>query len=638
MSFLYEPTPETIERANVTRLARRHGLNSYEELLARSRDDIEWFWDAVVQDLGLDFTVAYEHVLDTSRGVQWPLWFVGGHVNIAHNCVDRYTGGTAILWEGEEGATRTISYDELSSDASRFADGLRSLGIGKGDAVGLFLPTIPEAVIAFMAIAKIGAIIVPVFSGFAASAVAVRLADAEAKVLICADGFFRRGDVVHMKEVADEAVASVDAIEHVVVVRRTGRDVSMTPDRDVFWDDLNSGRTTDAPTEDTESEDPVLIAYTSGTTGKPKGSVHVHGGFLVKIASEVAYQTDYHPGEVLFWFTDPGWIMGPWEFVGTLALGGTILLYDGAPNYPGPDRLWELVERHRVSILGVSPTLVRALAPLGDEHVTKHDLSSLRILGSTGEPWNVEPYVWFFERVGRRRCPIMNFSGGTEVGACFLSPTPVMPLKACSLGGPSLGMAVDVFGPDGKPVRGGVGELVCTKPWPGMTRGIWGDPDRYIEAYWSRWPDVWVHGDWASIDEDGQWFLHGRSDDTLNVAGKRIGPAEVESVLVDHPSVVEAAVIGVPDDVKGEAIWCYCVLAVGAEPSEDLRRAISDHVAARLGGPFRPGAVRFVSEIPKTRNAKVLRRAVRAAALQKDPGDLSNLENPSALEEIARAR
>jgi acetyl-CoA synthetase len=375
-----------------------------------------------------------------------------------------------------------------------------------------------------------------------------------------------------------------------------------------------------------------MIAYTSGTTGRPKGSVHVHGGFLVKIAAEVAYQTDYQKGETLFWFTDPGWIMGPWEIIGTLALGGTVFLYDGAPNHPGPDRLWDMVERHRINILGVSPTLVRALAPLGDEHVTKHDRSSLRVLGSTGEPWNTEPYLWFSRVVGEDRCPIINFSGGTEVGACFLSPTPVVPLKACSLGGPALGMAVDVFGPDGTPLRGGVGELVCTKPWPGMTRGIWGDPDRYIETYWSRWPDVWVHGDWASIDEEGEWFLHGRSDDTLNVAGKRIGPAEVESVLVDHPLVIEAAVIGVPDDVKGEAIWCYCVLKPGASVDAG---GISDHVVRALGGPFRPGAVMFVSELPKTRNAKVLRRAVRAAALGEDAGDLSSLENPSALEEIA---
>jgi len=638
--FVWVPPDDVIERANVTRLGLHHDLDSYPALLERSREDIEWFWPTVVEDLSIEFTRPWVRVLDTSRGAAWPLWFVGGEVNIAHNCVDRHrrSGRTALVFEGEEGAVRTMTYDELGAEVARLTEGLRSLGVKRGDAVGLFLPMIPEAVIAFMACCKAGAIVVPIFSGFAANAVSVRLEDAEAKVLICADGFYRRGDVVPMKEAADEAVAHSAYTEHVVVVKRVGRNCPMTDGRDVFWDELLEGKPAESRTEKTTAEDPFMIAYTSGTTGRPKGSVHVHGGFLVKIAGEVAYQTDYRPGEVLFWFSDPGWIMGAWEIVGGLALGGTLFLYDGAPNYPGPDRLWDMVARHRVNVLGVSPTLVRALMPAGDEHVTRHDLSSLRILGSTGEPWNTEPYMWFFDRVGNRRCPIMNFSGGTEIGACFLSPTPVMRLKACSLGGPALGMAVDVFGTDGKPVRGGVGELVCTKPWPGMTRGIWGDPDRYMETYWSRWPNVWVHGDWASIDDDGQWLLHGRSDDTMNVAGKRVGPAEVESVLVEHPLVIEAAVVGVPDDVKGEAIWCYCVLADGSEATEETRRSISDLVATRLGAPYRPSAVKFVSEIPKTRNAKVLRRAVKAVALGREPGDLSSLENPSALDEIARAR
>jgi acetyl-CoA synthetase len=638
--FVWRPSDAVVERANVTRLARAHGLNDYNELNRRSREDIEWFWDAAVRDLHIGFTKPYKHVLETPRGIQWPRWFTGGRVNIAQSCVHRHDGA-AIIWEGEEGATRTLTYGDLSGEVCHLAAALRRLGVGKGDAVALFLPMVPEAVVAFMAICHIGAIVVPIFSGFAAQAVAVRLNDAEAKAVVCADGFFRRGSVVPMKEVADEAARHAPTVRHVVVVRRTGRDVAMKSGRDVYYDELVTGPPPSAPVEDTGSEDPFLIAYTSGTTGKPKGAVHVHGGFLVKIASEVAYQTDYRHGETLFWFSDPGWIMGPWQFVGTLALGGTIFLYDGAPNHPRPDRLWHMVQRHRINILGVSPTLVRALAPLGDEHVTKHDLSSLRILGSTGEPWNSDPYLWFSRVVGGGRCPIINFSGGTEVGACFLSPAPVMPLKACSLGGPSLGMAVDVFGPDGKPIppgSGDVGELVCTKPWPGMTRGIWGDPDRYIEAYWSRWPNVWVHGDWASIDSDGEWYLHGRSDDTLNVAGKRIGPAEIESVLVEHPDVVEAAVIGVPDDVKGEAIWCYCVLGEGKIESDATRASISDHVAQRLGGPFRPGAVKFVTELPRTRNAKVLRRAVRAAALGADQGDLSNLENPSSLDEVASAR
>ena len=342
--------------------------------------------------------------------------------------------------------------------------------------------------------------------------------------------------------------------------------------------------------------------------------------------------------DIVFWFTDMGWIMGPWEVVGANANGAAVFLYEGAPDHPSPDRIWAMIERHRVTILGLSPTLVRALIPHGDEHVARHDRSSLRVLGSTGEPWNPDPWLWYLKVVGEGRCPIINFSGGTEVGACFLSPMVVMPLKPCTLGGPSLGMAIDVFDPDGKSLGPGhVGELVCTKPWPGMTRGIWGDPDRYLATYWSRWPDVWVHGDWTSIDEDGFWYLHGRSDDTLKIAGKRLGPAEVESLLASHSAVAESAAVGVPDAVKGEKVWCFVVLKPGAEPTEALRDELRAVVERGLGKSFRPDAVRFVSALPKTRSAKILRRAVRAAALGQDPGDLSSLENPAALEEVAKS-
>jgi acetyl-CoA synthetase len=380
-----------------------------------------------------------------------------------------------------------------------------------------------------------------------------------------------------------------------------------------------------------------MIIYTSGTTGRPKGAVHVHGGFLVKIAQEVAHQVDLHDDDILYWVTDMGWIMGPWEIVGGLALGGTVFLYEGAPDYPQIDRLWAMVERHRISILGVSPTLIRALMKFGPEPLRRHDLSSLRILGSTGEPWNPAPWLWCFEHVGQRRCPIINLSGGTEVGACFLSPLPIMPLKPCTLGGPALGMAVDVFDSEGRSLRGGVGELVCTKPWPGMTRGLWKDPQRYLQTYWSRWENVWVHGDWASVDEDGFWYLHGRSDDTIKIAGKRLGPAEIESILVGHPAVAEAAAIGVPHELKGEVIWCYAVVKPGYEPSEALRGELRERVREALGRSFVPEAIKFVRELPKTRNAKILRRAIRAVAVGQEPGDLSNVENPQALEEIARA-
>jgi acetyl-CoA synthetase len=328
--------------------------------------------------------------------------------------------------------------------------------------------------------------------------------------------------------------------------------------------------------------------------------------------------------------------MGPKEVVGTGALGGTLVLSEGAPDYPGPDRLWQLVERHRVSVLGISPTLIRALRGHGDEPVRAHDRSSLRILASTGEPWNPDPYRWLFEVGGDGRCPIINLSGGTEVGACFLSPMPVMPLKECTLGVPALGMAMDVLGADGLPVAPGeVGELVCRKPWPSMTRGVWGDPQRFLDTYWSRWPGIWVHGDWASVDEDGYWYLHGRSDDTLNIAGKRIGPAEFESAAVHCQAIAEACAIGVPDELKGEVAWLYCVPQPGVEPDDALRETVRSEVVRELGKAFAPAQIRFVSALPKTRTAKIVRRAVRATALGEDPGDLSALENPAVLELFA---
>jgi acetyl-CoA synthetase len=362
--------------------------------------------------------------------------------------------------------------------------------------------------------------------------------------------------------------------------------------------------------------------------------VHVHGGFLVKIAEEVAYQADLHPGELLHWSTDLGWIMGPWEIVGSLALGATVLLTEGAPTHPTPDRLWEQVARHRVTTLGVSPTLVRALTAAGSKP-DQHDLSSLRILASTGEPIDPDSYLWLQREVGNERLPIINISGGTEIGACFLSPHPVVPTRLLSVGGPSLGMAVDVVDPGGGSVASGeVGELVCRQPWPSMTRGIWGDPERYLDAYWRRFPDVWVHGDWASRDDDGYWYLHGRSDDTLNIAGKRIGPAEVESVVAMHPAVAECAAVAVPDPVKGESIWVVVVPKPSDDELEDLESQVRSLVREHLGGSFMPTRVVVAAALPKTRSAKIVRRAVRAAVTGEDPGDVSTLEDPSAIDAI----
>jgi acetyl-CoA synthetase len=488
---------------------------------------------------------------------------------------------------------------------------------------------IPETMATVLAVAKLGAVFLPLFSGYGADAITTRLDDAGAKALVTADHFYRRGHKVDM--IATARAGRIPSVTTTVVVPRGGTTALL--DTECAWP---GPATTPVESMQVDSEHPLFIAYTSGTTGRPKGSVHVHAGWLVKVAAEGAFQADVGPDDRLFWFTDMGWIMGPWEVVGGMALGCTVVFAEGAPDWPQPDRLWGLVESERVSILGLSPTLTRALIPHGAELVERHDLSSLRVLVTTGEPWNPEPYRWLFEHVGGGRCPIINCSGGTEVGACFLSPTPAAPIKSCSLGGPALGMAMDVVDAEGRSVRGEVGELVCRRPFPGMTRGFWRDRERYLDTYWRRLPGIWVHGDWASVDEDGYWFLHGRSDDTLNIAGKRIGPAELESAVVGHPSVAEAAAIGVPHEVKGEVAWIFCALVPGVEPSDELAGELRALAASELGKAFAPERVLFVSALPKTRSAKIVRRAVRAKALGSDPGDLSSLENPETLEEIER--
>ncbi len=639
----WTPSAEYVERANVTRLMRAHGIETFDALLERSVEDNDWFWDAVVHDLDLRFFEHYTRVSDRVHGVEWTTWFTDGRVNLAYQCVDVWAERTpqavAVIWEAEDGEVRRATYAELRVMADRLANGLRSLGVRSRDTIGIFLPMSIETVAAVMACSKLGAIWVPIFSGFGPDAVAARLADAGCRVLITADGSLRKGSAVPMHEIAAAAAEAAGCVERVVTWRRLGAGAAAGRGAaDVDWDELLTAQPDRFETERLESEHPLFIGYTSGTTGRPKGVLHVHGGFLVKIAEEVAYQVDLHPGEILHWVTDLGWIMGPWEIVGALALGATVLLTEGAPTHPGPGRLWETVERHRVTTLGVSPTLIRALIPSGTAPVHDHDLSSLRILASTGEPWNPDPYRWLAREVGGDRLPIINLSGGTEVGACFLSPHPVTPIKTGSLRGPALGMDVDVWGPDGHPVpRGQVGELVCRQPWPSMTRGIWGDEERYLETYWSRWPGVWVHGDWGSIDEDGHWFLHGRSDDTLSVAGKRLGPAEVESVLASHPAVVESAAIGIPHPVKGETIWCVVVARPDAEAGGDLATELRRLVADHLGRSFMPGRVVFAPELPKTRSAKIVRRAIRAVATGGDPGDLSGVENPASLDAIRAA-
>jgi acetyl-CoA synthetase len=516
---------------------------------------------------------------------------------------------------------------------------LRALGVGKGDRVGIYMPMIPEVVAATLACGKLGAIYTPIFSGYGAEAIAARLRDSGAKLLVTADGFYRRGKVVPMKETADAALRDAPTVEHALVVRRVGGEAPWDASRDVAWDDLVQAQSSECETVVTDAEDPYMLIYTSGTTGRPKGAVHAHCGFPIKSAQDMAHCFDVQPDDTLFWLTDMGWMMGPWAVSGALIIGATLAIYEGAVDFPAPDRLWDFAERHKVTVMGIAPTVVRSLMTLGDEHVRKHDLSALRILGSSGEPWNSGPWHWFFDVVGGGHCPIINYSGGTEVSGGIVGCTTITPIKPCSFSGPIPGMVADVVDDSGASVRGQVGELVIRGPWPGMTRGFWGDPQRYEETYWARFPGIWTHGDWAVIDRDGFWYILGRSDDTIKVAGKRLGPAEVESAAVAHPAVSEAAAIGAPHPVKGETVVVFVVLRPGVEPSEELREGVRASVTQALGPALKPEAVYFVSQLPKTRNGKVLRRLIRARHMGKtDLGDLSSLESPDALEAIGQAR
>jgi acetyl-CoA synthetase len=575
-------------------------------------------------------------------------------MNIVHNMLDKYAGTEidnrlAIESEIENGETRTVTYKELREETNKIAAALRSLGLGKGDAIGVFMPMVPEIVVAMLAIIKIGGIFLPLFSGFGAAAIVSRLNDAEAKALFTADGTYRRGKFCAMKPVADEAASQVATLKHLIVLQNKPvgdafsvpsktQEAGSFPYRTHSWRTLLSQTSNiEHQTSVTSAEDPMMIIYTSGTTGRPKGAVHTHCGFPIKSAQDILHGLDLHPDETLFWMTDMGWMMGPWEVFGTLLLGATMMLYDGAPDFPEPDRVWSLVDRHKVTALGVSPTLIRALRRHGDEIVHRHDLSSLRKFASTGEPWNPDPWMWLFQNVGRGKLPIINYSGGTEISGGIVMGNVLTPMKPCAFSGPLPGMAADVVDENGKSVRGKVGELVIREPWIGMTRGFWKDRERYIETYWSRFPDVWVHGDWAAVDNDGLWYILGRSDDTIKIAGKRVGPAEVESILVAHSQVSEAAAIGVPDSIKGEALVCFCILKKGANGDVVLAAELKNNVARDLGKALAPREVLFVSDIPKTRNAKVMRRVARAAYLGEKLGDISALENPASLDEIKRA-
>jgi len=664
---VHEPSREFVESTNVYEFMQEYGIDDYDELIQRTTEGIEgvedsgveWFWDEIVDYLDLDFYEDYDQVRDDSEGPQFTDWYVGGELNLAHNVVDRHAAvdspnrnTVALIWEGEPGDVREITYHDLYRQSNRVANYLESVGVETGDTVGLYMPMVPEVVSILYGCLKVGAIAVPIFSGFGTEATATRIADSEPEVLFTGDGFYRRGNEVRLKADCDTAIDAAGHVEHTVVYDRLGltpasdetsdaeAQIPWDDDRDETWDDAVA---TQSPVYDTKSlpaDQKSMLLYSSGTTGEPKGIVHTHAGVLAQCAKEIYFGFDHKDHDRFFWVSDIGWMMGPWTLIGNHTFGGTVFMYEGAPDHPEPNRFWDMIDRHELSVFGVSPTAVRALRKHGDEWVEDHDLSSLRLLGSTGEPWDPESWRWFYETVGNGEAPIVNISGGTEICGCFLMPMPTQPLKPCTLGGPGLGMHVDVVDEDGESITETHerGYLVARDSCPSMTKSLWSGDERYLEEYWSTWEDLWNHGDFAQKDEDGFWFLHGRADDALNVAGRKVGPAEIESVLIDHPDVNRAAVVGVTDETTGTAVVAYVVLESGAEPSDDLREELRRLVGEEHGKPFRPREIEFVSEFPKTQSGKVIRRAIAAVHQGEEPGDLSSMENPEALEEIREAQ
>jgi acetyl-CoA synthetase len=599
--------------------------------------DIEGFWArqaAALIDWSREWHTICEWELPFSK------WFVGGQLNVSHNCLDRHVlagkgDKVAIHWEGEPGDRRTITYAELLDEVQRFANVLKGLGVERGDRVNIYLPMIPEAAVAMLACARIGAAHSVVFGGFSAQSLTDRINDAEAKVLITADGGYRRGDVFPLKDAADAAVEATTTIEHVVVVRRGGNDVDMVDGRDHWYHDLMANADAECPAEPMDSEQLLFLLYTSGTTGKPKGIMHTSGGYLTQAAYTHKYVFDLHDDDVYWCTADVGWITGHTYIVyGPLANGATQVMYEGVPNFPGNDRFWSIIEDYQVTKFYTAPTAIRTFMKWGAEEPAKHDLSSLRLLGSVGEPINPEAWMWYREHIGGGRCPIVDTWWQTETGGIMISPLP-----GCTTTKPGSatfalpGVRSEVVDDEGQPVQHGGGYLTLTHPWPGMLRGIWGDADRYRETYWSRYDGRYFAGDGAKVDEDGYLWLLGRVDDVMNVSGHRISTTEVESALVSHPAVAEAAVVGANDATTGQAIIAYVILRGGHEVDEATLR---DHVAHEIGAIAKPKAIFLTPDLPKTRSGKIMRRLLRDVAEGRNLGDTTTLADATVVSELQR--
>jgi acetyl-CoA synthetase len=615
-------------------------LAEYEALYRRSVEDPEGFW--AEQAKTLHWQKTWDRVLDWQP--PFAKWFVGGQLNLSENCLDRHLdtwrrNKAAIIWEGEPaGEVRTLTYLQLHREVCRFANALKALGVEKGDRVGLYLPMVPEAAVAMLACARIGAPHSVVFGGFSAEALRDRMNDAQAKIIVTADGSYRRGAIVPLKANVDKAVEQTPSVKHVVVVKRTGEEVPMHLGRDHWYHEILGGASADCPAEPHDAEHPLFILYTSGTTGKPKGVVHSTAGYLLQAALTTKYVFDLKEEDTYWCTADIGWVTGhSYVVYGPLANGATTLMYEGAPNHPQPDRFWRIVDRHRVNVFYTAPTAIRAFVRWGEQWPRRHDLSSLRVLGTVGEPINPEAWMWYHSVIGGERCPIVDTWWQTETGGIMITPLPgAIPTKPGSATRPFFGVVPEVVDKDGKPVPAGEGGyLVIQRPWPGMLRTVYGDPDRYVEQYWKKFPGIYFTGDGARRDADGYHWIMGRVDDVINVAGHRLGTMEVESALVSHSKVAEAAVVGRPDELKGQVLVAFVTVQQAFTPSEELRAELKEHVVREIGAIARPEEIRFSDALPKTRSGKIMRRLLRDIAAGKETlGDTTTLEDYSVLAKL----
>jgi acetyl-CoA synthetase len=636
---VFKPDPGFVRQANLR-------PTEYRRWHQEADRNFEQFWGRLAKE-HIDWFTPWKKVLEWR--LPFAKWFVGGKTNISYNCLDRHLEGpnswrrnkAAIIWEGEPGDERVLTYGDLHRKVCKFANVLRSHGVKKGDRVAIYMPMIPELAIAMLACTRIGAVHSIVFGGFSAEALRDRILDARATCVVTADGGWRRGQIVQLKKAVDEAVEGDSPIQNVIVVRRTGHKISMTEGRDHWWHDLMNNASSHCPPAKLDSEHPLFILYTSGTTGKPKGILHTTGGYLVHTAVTSKYIFDLKE-EDTFWCTaDIGWVTGhSYVVYGILANGATSLMYEGAPNWPDVDRFWQIVDKYRVTVFYTAPTAIRSFMKWGDEHVKKHSLASLRLLGTVGEPINPEAWIWYNRVIGKKRCPIVDTWWQTETGGILITPLPgPVATKPGSATRPFPGIFAEVVNDQGEPVlpdQGGY--LVLTRPWPGMLRGIWGDNGRYREQYWSRFPDVYFTGDGARCDKDGYFWLMGRVDDVMNVAGHRLSTMEIESALVSHSVVAEAAVVGRPDSIKGTAVAAFVTLEGGTQASEELRQELRGHVVKEIGAVARPDDLRFAEALPKTRSGKIMRRLLRdIASGQASVGDTTTLEDYSVLAQLREA-